>query len=155
MIRIAHCSCGSLRAESNGEPVLVHVCNCTECQRRTGSVFGVSSFFPKSEVDTQGPSKVYVRDGQERRKVRLNFCPECGTTVYGEADARPGLIAIFVGAFADPNFPAPTRSIWEQSLHSWVAFNQTVAHFPEWAPTVASVVNTRLRSMAVRAWAQT
>src|SRR5438477_9641529 len=112
MTRIAHCCCGSLRAEANGEPVLVHVCNCTECQRRTGSVFGVSSLFPKTEVHTHGPSKVYVRDGQEGRKLRLHFCPTCGTTLYGEADARPGLIGIFVGAFADPNFPAPTRSIW-------------------------------------------
>ena len=34
MTRIAHCCCGSLQAEANGEPVLVHVCNCTECQRR-------------------------------------------------------------------------------------------------------------------------
>ena len=137
MTRIAHCCCGSLRAEVNGEPVLVHVCNCTECQRRTGSVFGVSSFFPKTEVHTHGPNKVYVRDDQEGRKLRLHFCPICGTTVYGEADARPGLIGIFVGAFADPSFPAPTRSIWERSRHSWVAFNQEVGHFPQGAPTAA------------------
>jgi hypothetical protein len=85
MSRIAQCSCGSLRAEANGEPVLVHVCNCTECQRRTGSVFLVNSFFPKSEVHTQGPSKVYIRDGQEGRKLRLHFCPECGTTYMARA----------------------------------------------------------------------
>jgi hypothetical protein len=97
-------------------------------------VFLVNSFFPKSEVHTQGPSKVYIRDGQEGRKLRLHFCPECGTTVYGEADARPGLIVIAVGAFADPNFPKPTRSIWEQSKHSWVAFNQEVQHLPEAPP---------------------
>ena len=60
MTRIAHCCCGSLRAEVNGEPVLVHVCNCTECQRRTGSVFGVSSLFPKTEVHTYGPGLTSV-----------------------------------------------------------------------------------------------
>jgi hypothetical protein len=142
MTRIAQCCCGSLRAEASGEPVLVHVCHCTQCQRRTGSVFSVGSFFPKSQVHIQGPSKLYVRDGQESRKVRTHFCPDCGTTVYGEADARPGLIAIFVGAFGDPNFPAPTRSIWEQSRHSWAGFNQEVGqevgHFAQAASTVAS-----------------
>ena len=138
MTRIAHCSCGALRAEATGEPILVHACHCTECQRRTGSVFGVSSFFPKSEVHTQGPSKVYIREGQEGRKLRLHFCPDCGTTVYGEADARPGLIGIFVGAFADPNFPAPTRSIWEQSLHPWAAFHHEVGHFPQAAVVAPS-----------------
>jgi hypothetical protein len=131
MTRVAQCSCGSLRAEATGEPVLVHVCHCTECQRRTGSVFGVSSFFQKSEVKTSGPSKVYVREGQEGRKLRLHFCPECGTTVFGETDLRPGLIGISVGAFADTSFPAPARSIWEQSRHFWVAFNQEVGHFAQ------------------------
>ena len=138
MTRIAHCCCGSLRVETTGEPALVHVCHSTECQRRTGSVFGVSSFFPKSEVKTSGPSKVYVREGQEGRKLRLHFCPDCGTTVYGEVDARPGLIGISVGAFADPNFPAPTRSIWEQSRHSWVAFDHEVSHFPQAAIAATS-----------------
>jgi hypothetical protein len=134
MARVAHCSCGSLRAEANGEPVVVQVCNCIECQRRTGSVFGVSSIFLKSEVQTQGPSKVYIRDGQSGRKVRLHFCPDCGTTVYGEPEVRPDFIVIFVGAFADPNVPEPTRSIWEQSQHPWVAFNQQeIGHFPETA----------------------
>ena len=131
MTRTARCSCGSLRAEVNGEPVLVQVCHCTECQRRTGSVFGVASFFQKSEVQTSGASKVYVRDGQEGRKLRLHFCPECGTTVFGENDLRPGLIGIFVGAFADPNFPAPSRSIWERSRHSWIRFDQQIGHFPQ------------------------
>src|ERR1700680_5148613 len=106
MTRIAHCCCGSLRVEANGDPVLVHVCHCTECQRRTGSVFGISSFFHKSEVQTSGPSRVYVREGQEGRKLLFHVCPEWGTTVYGETDLRPGLIGISVGAFADTSFPA-------------------------------------------------
>ena len=131
MTRTAHCCCGSLRAEVTGDPVLVQVCHCGECQRRTGSVFGVSSFFPKDQVQTSGPSKIYIRDGQEGRKLRLHFCPECGTTVYGDNDLRPGLIGIFVGAFADPNFPAPSRSIWERSRHSWVRLGQEVGHFPQ------------------------
>ena len=59
MTRIAHGCCGSLRAEANGEPVLVHVCNCTECQRRTGSVFGVSSFFWKTAANRSNSEQFY------------------------------------------------------------------------------------------------
>lgn len=32
-----------------------------------------------------------------------------------------GLIAIPVGAFADPHFPAPTFSVWEERKHDWIA----------------------------------
>jgi quercetin dioxygenase-like cupin family protein len=50
MTRIAHCCCGSLRAETTGEPALVAACHCMECQRRTGSTFGVGAYFPKEQV---------------------------------------------------------------------------------------------------------
>lgn len=47
MIRIAQCCCGALRAEATGEPAFAGACHCPECQRRTGSPFGVSTYFPK------------------------------------------------------------------------------------------------------------
>jgi hypothetical protein len=52
-------------------------------------VFSVSAFFKKEHVRAEGPSNIYVRDGQEGRKVRMHFCPTCGTTVFWEADLRP------------------------------------------------------------------
>jgi hypothetical protein len=33
----------------------------------------------------------------------------------------PGYITIAIGNFADPNFPAPTIAVWEQSRHPWVS----------------------------------
>jgi hypothetical protein len=61
MTRIAHCCCGTLRAEATGEPAFVAACHCMVCQRRTGSPFGVSTYFRKEQVRTEGPSKVYLR----------------------------------------------------------------------------------------------
>jgi hypothetical protein len=82
MTRIAHCCCGSLRAEATGEPVFVGACHCTECQRRTGSPFGVSTYFLKEQVRTDGPSKIYVRGSDSGRKIEIHFCPHCGTSVF-------------------------------------------------------------------------
>ena len=76
MTRIAHCSCGALRAEVTGEPPRVAICHCMECQRRTGSAFGLVIFFPKEQVRTEGPSKVYVRRSDAGRKVEFHFCPD-------------------------------------------------------------------------------
>jgi hypothetical protein len=134
MPRIAHCCCGSLRVETTGEPIVVGACHCRECQRRTGAPFGVGAYFEKAQVRAEGASKVYVRDGQEGRKVRLYFCPECGTTVYWDSDRRPELIGVTLGAFADPSFPEPTISIWEKSRHPWVAFGHDIPHFPTNVP---------------------
>jgi hypothetical protein len=76
MTRTAHCSCGALRVEVAGEPDAVVACHCGQCQRRTGSVFGV-------------------------------------------------------GAFGDSGFPRPTRSVWEEAKHGWVAFAHDLSHLPQ------------------------
>src|SRR5882757_1316899 len=122
MTRTARCCCGGLQAETTGEPSFVSACHCQACQRRTGSVFGVGAYFPRTQVRTEGASKLYVRDGQDGRKLRMHFCPDCGTTVYWEADFRPDHVGIAVGAFADPDFPAPVRSVWEENRHAWLRF---------------------------------
>jgi hypothetical protein len=40
--------------------------------------------------------------------------------VYYEPLGLPGCLAIPVGAFADPGFPAPTVSVYEERMHGWV-----------------------------------
>jgi len=80
-------------------------------------------------VQVSGPSTVFVRDGQDGRKVTRHFCPTCGSTVYWFLDARPGHIGVAVGAFFDSHFQGPIRSVWEQSRHEWLSVGSHVQHF--------------------------
>ena len=73
MTRTAHCSCGALRVEVSADPDAVVACHCGECQRRTGSVFGVGAYFKKEHVRAVGPSKIYVRYGQEGESYECIF----------------------------------------------------------------------------------
>ena len=93
----------------SGEPALVGACHCTECQRRTGSPLGVSAYFPKEQVRTDGPNKVYVRDSDSGQKIELHFCPDCGSTLFWRTEFVPDLIGIAFGAFADSSMPRPER----------------------------------------------
>jgi hypothetical protein len=34
-------------------------------------------------------------------------------------EAFPEFVAIAIGNFADPNFPVPTISVWEETRHLW------------------------------------
>ena len=36
------CQCGAIRYEVIGEPRQVVVCHCTDCQRQSGSAFGMT-----------------------------------------------------------------------------------------------------------------
>jgi hypothetical protein len=126
--RVAQCCCGSLRAEADGEPAVVSLCNCIECQRRTGSPFGVGAYYEAAQVRASGPSKIFQRE-VEGRWLRFHFCPNCGSTVYWQTANHPGRYGIAVGAFADPTFPKPMRSVFERSRHDWLAFGDDIPGF--------------------------
>lgn len=121
--RTAACSCGQLTVTVSGDPAYVATCNCLECQKSTGSVFGTSSYWSKSQIcDIQGDRRLYRRGSFEGRLVDNYFCAHCGSTVFWFGEFDPDQIGISVGNFADPSFPPPQDSIWCESKHSWVQF---------------------------------
>lgn len=77
-----------------------------------------------------GASTEYVRIGDEGPGARFHFCPHCGATVYYELLGMAEFIAIPVGAFADPGFPAPSISVYEERMHSWVVPPVEAEHIP-------------------------
>ena len=120
-MREASCSCGQLRATVDGDPIRVSVCHCLACQRRTGSAFGVQARFAKEQVEIEGRHTEYVRISDEGDERAFHFCPQCGATVFYTGPFMPDAIAIPVGAFADPSFPSPGFSNWEERRHAWVS----------------------------------
>ncbi|MTW12678.1 aldehyde-activating protein [Pseudoduganella eburnea] len=119
--RLASCTCGQLTAEVSGDPVRISICHCLECQRRTGSVFGVQARFPRENVAISGNSTEFVRVGDSGGQAKFHFCPVCGATVFYEIGGHEAFVGVPVGAFADPGFPAPRVSVYEERMHAWVA----------------------------------
>ena len=123
--KTASCRCGQLRATATGQPVRVSVCHCLDCKKRSGSAFAVQARWPADQVEIEGRSKLWVNIADSGNRITFHFCPECGSDVHYEIDGKfdgkfDGLIAIPVGAFADPHFPAPQFSVWEERKHQWV-----------------------------------
>jgi hypothetical protein len=48
--------------------------------------------------------------------------------MFFEADVRPGVVGVPVGAFADPQFPKPSVSVWEESMHHWLVMPEEIEH---------------------------
>ncbi len=128
--RLAACSCGQLAAKVSGEPVRNSICHCLACQRRTGGPFAQQARFPREQVSISGTSTAFVRTGDEGGRATFHFCAQCGTTVYYEIEALPQFLAIPVGAFADPGFPAPSVSVYETRMHAWVVPPAQAEHYP-------------------------
>lgn len=95
------------------------MCHCLACQKRTGSAFGIQARWPAESVTIEGRAQEYVRVGDEGSSATFRFCPTCGAIVYWDNDSMPGMIAVPVGAFADPTFPPPTIMVYGVRRHPW------------------------------------
>jgi hypothetical protein len=119
--RRAACSCGQLHLTVEGEPSRIWICHCLECRRRTGAVAGNLARFQRDQITFNGQATAWKRTGESGNRLTSYFCPTCGSTVYFETEAFPGIVAVAIGNFADPDFPVPAVSVWEETRHSWVA----------------------------------
>ena len=119
--RRAACSCGQLHLTIEGEPSRISMCHCLECQRRTGAVISNQARFGRDQVTFAGQATTWTRTAESGNALTFHFCPTCGSTVYWEGEGFPGYVAVAIGNFADPNFPAPSIAVWEESRHPWVS----------------------------------
>lgn len=118
--RTATCACGRLRLACRGAPLKVSLCHCLDCQKRTGSTYGIAAFFSRDAVRAEGDARTWTRPSDRGPPVTFHFCPTCGTSVFWEPQRLPDLVGVAVGAFADPSFPAPTQAVWDERRHHWV-----------------------------------
>ena len=103
-----------------------------------GAVETMEEFFEKLNAgDREGAvalmdekTEMRVHVGDNGGVTDFHFCPLCGSTVWYQGGGMPELIAVAIGAFADPDFPAPYFSVWEQRKHAWVTITgDGVEHF--------------------------
>jgi hypothetical protein len=77
--------------------------------------------FSREQIAFAGDATAWKRTAESGNTLTFYFCPTCGSTVYAENDAFPAFVSVAVGNIGDPNFPAPTVAVWEESRHTWLA----------------------------------
>ena len=128
--RKASCNCGKLSVTYEGpDPERISLCQCYECQKRTGTVLSVQTRIPREQVTIEGQSTTwsFPIEGAEPVTFRscdsggatYHFCPECGSTVFWDISAAPDVIGVAVGSFTDPTFPPPMISGFEAYGAAW------------------------------------
>lgn len=120
----ARCQCGRLAVELPGaDRVGRH-------QRRSSAPFGVLAYNPAEQLRLIGEATRLERPAASSGRFDTFLCPDSSLTVYASASKHPALLGAAVGAIADPEFPAPVRPVWEQSMHCWGARPVGLQHFP-------------------------
>ncbi len=121
------CQCGDVRYEITGEPRMTVACHCTDCQRQSGSAFGMTLVVPEGDFRLlHGEVKTWSWTSETDRGKLGAFCPRCGTRVYHKPEWRVGTVSVKPGTLDDTRWLEPDMHIWTSSKQPWVIIPEGV-----------------------------
>tara|TARA_R110002074_G_scaffold145034_1_gene293237 strand:+ start:99787 stop:100203 length:417 start_codon:yes stop_codon:yes gene_type:complete len=130
------CLCGSMHYEISADPVMLANCHCTHCQKASGSAFSSNTVVPAEAFKITGDTlTTYLDHGDSGLELRRYFCSRCGSPLYTEADAMPGLTIVKAGTLDDTSSYKPTADIWCASKMDWLKQGVETAEFEQMPPS--------------------
>ncbi|THD61214.1 MAG: aldehyde-activating protein [Bradyrhizobium sp.] len=115
------CSCGAIRYEIVSFPLLLYACNCTDCQKASGSAFALNMPVLARDFHVlQGEPKGWPHLSPKGVAVTSRFCGDCGGRIYGERAGRAEIVNLRAGTLDDTSWLVPVAHIFMKSAQSWV-----------------------------------
>ena len=113
------CLCGAVRYEAVGEPLYSGFCYCEDCRKASGAGAAPFMGYPKESFRLTGetkPMRKLLRSG--RTSVR-NFCPTCGSLLFGGEYGVRAQHTIYAGTLDDPSAFHPTHAVMIADRPHW------------------------------------
>lgn len=128
------CACGEVRYQLTGEPVFLTICHCSECQRASGSAFGMSMRVRRVDIAlVRGELKRWTRIADSGNPVGLAFCANCGTRIWHEPSGTE-FIHLKPGTLDDTSQLRPKYEGWTRRKHPWLHYDGIELSFETMPP---------------------
>jgi hypothetical protein len=125
------CQCGAVRYRIKGPPLGIYACHCKDCQRFSGTSHTLSMVMNAGDAELIGGSLVgFDKAADSGRTVRMLGCISCGTKIWNEPLASPGLLIVKPGTLDDASWARPVGNIWTDRALPWVVINPAEPNFP-------------------------
>lgn len=117
------CHCGRVTYRAEIDPEKVGMCNCTDCQKLSGTAFQTLALVPEEKLEFTGEQpKTYKKTGDSGNVRVQGFCGHCGSPIYAtSADDSPKVYALRLGSMNQRQSLQPKFQLWHRSAFPWVA----------------------------------
>jgi hypothetical protein len=105
------------------------MCWCRVCQYFAAGNATVNVCFPSEALSVYGELRDYPSIADSGNVMHRRFCPNCGTHLFSEGEARPQLIFVRAGTLDDPTIAEPAANIWTASAPAWACMNTSLPAF--------------------------
>jgi hypothetical protein len=119
-----------VRYRLEGDPLGLAVCHCSECQRQSGSAFGMSLSVPRDRFQLLcGELKTFTTRCDSGRTKTCAFCPDCGTRIHHQGE--DSVLSLKPGTLDDTSWLEPDSHFWTKRQQSWLTLPAGVARFED------------------------
>lgn len=121
------CACGYVRYRMESQPMIVHCCHCSWCQRQSGSAFAVNALIEADRVQVlEGEVVDITVPSPSGKNQRIARCPKCQVAVWSYYLIIRGGVGelirfIRVGTLDNPGRIPPDIHIYTSSKAPWVS----------------------------------
>ncbi|MGB3847346.1 aldehyde-activating protein [Sphingopyxis sp. YF1] len=121
------CLCDSVRYTVRpGFRMRPYACHCHDCQRRSGSAFGIQLGVAEADLVVEG-EVIEGRHVQPSGAVAGIFaCPVCLTRLWTTNDQRPGFANLRAGTLDNSPEIEPAAHFWIRSKQPWIVLPEDV-----------------------------
>lgn len=118
----ARCACGAVRFEFDSDPTFVADCYCRDCQKASGGTMATFFGIPQDDFTlTSGAPKGYSYVAASGKKLRRNFCPDCGARLFtSDLESFPGTVFVMLGSLDDAETIRPALEMFTKRRHAWM-----------------------------------
>ena len=118
------CQCGHVRYVLNGAIHRLNICHCRDCQRQSGSAFGMSLVIPPETFAlTSGELRTFEVVAYSGRTKTCAFCPHCGVRIFNRTRA---LYSVKAGTLDDTSWLVPDAHYWTRGKQAWTVLPDDV-----------------------------
>lgn len=123
------CQCGAVRYRIAGEPLGFARCHCTDCQKQSGSAFGLSLYVRSDDIEITGELAEWRSRAASGKEVIRRFCPACGVRIMHVSASGADYVSIKGGTLDPGHGLEPQAELWTASRLPWV---QLIEGVPQW-----------------------
>ncbi len=128
----ARCNCSAIQFRLLQQPMFVHCCHCTWCQRETGSAFVLNAMIETANVELLSGSPVRAEWPSNSGIGQSVFsCPNCHVRLWSHFAGREQVAFVRVGTLEQPGLCPPDIHIFTSTRQPWVQLGDDVPVVPE------------------------
>jgi hypothetical protein len=130
------CLCGAIRYQVTGEPVRMAICHCDDCRKATGAAFTTNIFVKEADLRiVRGSPKQYRHPADSGSTMTKEFCPDCGSQLFGYSSRSAGIKHVKVGTIDDASFVKPQLEVYTVRKLPYVRLQDGIDHYDKNRPS--------------------